>query len=112
MSEKTKNIALLLVSTFTAAVGQLLFKFGLNSSSSLLLFASGIFFGLAAYALSTVFYFVVLSRVHLSWAYGVGGLSYIFATIFAAYVLLEDIPLIRWIGVGVIFVGVLLIGLS
>ena len=112
LSERMNNVMLLLVSTFTAAVGQLLFKLGLNNTTSPALFVSGILIGLGAYAASTVFYFVVLSRVHLSWAYGIGGLSYIFATLFAAFILLENIPPLRWVGVAVIFVGVILIGLS
>lgn len=112
MGERKNNLALLFVSTFLGAFGQLLFKYGLNNSSSFVLLASGIILGLTAYAVSTLVYLFVLSRVHLSWAYGIGGLSYIFATMFAAFVLLENIPLFRWIGVGVIFIGVVFIGLS
>ncbi len=112
MSERKDNLALLFVSTFLGALGQLLFKYGLNNSSSMVLLASGILFGLAAYVISTLIYLFVLSRVHLSWAYGIGGLSYIFATIFAAFILFENVPILRWIGVAVIFLGVVLIGLS
>lgn len=108
---KTRNAALLLASTFLGAVGQLLFKFGLNSAGieSVLLWVG---IGFIAYALSTIVYIFVLSRTHLSWAYGIGGLSYIFATFFAFYILMENIPIARWIGIGVIFVGVVIVGLS
>ncbi len=109
MENRKRNLGLLLVSTLLGAFGQFFFKYAFNVPSSLWLW---LFVGLVAYAASTLIYITVLSRSHLSWAYGIGGLAYIFATILAATVLMEDIPLIRWIGVGVIFVGVVLIGLS
>lgn len=104
-----KYLALMLLSTTLAAVGQLFFKESLGSSGVIIaLFAVGFI----AYALSTVVYLTVLSRAHLSWTYGIGGLSYVMATIFAATVLSETVPLLRWAGVLVIFAGVVLIGLS
>lgn len=106
---KTKYVAMLLVSTLLAAIAQLSFKYAFNTPSSLVIF---LIIGLIGYGLSTLVYFMVLSRTHLSWVYGVGGLSYVFATIFAATILQEPIMPLRWIGVLVIFVGVLLIGLS
>lgn len=108
-SERAQNLGLLFFSTLLSAGGQLLFKYAFDNSAWLV---AGIAAGLVAYVLSTMIYFTVLSRVHLSWAYGIGGLSYVFATIFAAFILFENIPIVRWIGVGVIFLGVILIGLS
>jgi uncharacterized membrane protein len=109
MGSKKIYLLMLFGSTLLGAIGQLLFKFGLNTPASLLLWIG---LGLLAYILSTVFYFMVLSRVNLSWAFGMGGLSYVFAALFAYFILSEGIPVLRWIGVGVIFIGVLLIGLS
>ena len=111
-TERRVNLAILVVSTFLAAVGQLLFKFGLNNQSSPILFAVGIVIGILVYGMSTVAYMIALSRTHLSWAYGIGGFSYIFATLFAAFVLLENVPLMRWAGVFVIFIGVVIVGMS
>ena len=65
--------------------------------------------GLAAYGLSTVIYFYVLSRVHLSWAYSVSGISYIVAVILSRLVLLENVTYLRWAGVILIFIGVVLV---
>ncbi len=105
---KRRNLLLLWGSALLAAVGQLLFKYSFTSS-----FVAGwLALGVVAYGMSTVAYFYVLSRVHLSWAYGIGGLSYIFATVFAYFILIEDIPLLRWVGVIVITIGVILIGTS
>ena len=108
-SEKSRNLGFLAVSTLLGALGQLFFKYSFIDKP---LFSEWLFVGLAAYGLSTMVYFYVLSRVHLSWAYGIGGLSYIFATIFAYFFLMESIPPLRWLGVVVITIGVAFIGLS
>lgn len=109
-NEKIKHISMLSGSTVLGAVGQLLFKYALPTGGGLLL--EWLLGGLIAYGLSTLIYFYVLSRVHLSWAYGIGGLSYIAATILAYLVLSEYIPPLRWIGVVVITIGVLFIAAS
>lgn len=105
-----KVLAMILVgSTFLGGLGQFLFKVGLNSSNTLLLIAF-IAFGILSYGLSTALYFFALSRAHLSWVYSFGGLSYIFATLFA--LLIEPVPLLRWIGIIIIVIGTALIGIS
>lgn len=109
MSEKSNNILMLVFSTLLGAIGQFFFKYAfMNSATFVELLAVGIF----AYLVSTVIYFYVLSRVHLSFAYSMGGLSYIFAVIMAALFLNESVPLLRWVGVITIAIGVVLIGLS
>ena len=109
MASKMKYVAMLAVSTFLGALGQLMFKSAFDITS---LFAGLLIAGLVSYIFSTVFYFYVLSRTHLSWAYGIGGLSYIFTVILARFVLLENVPALRWAGVLVITAGVILIGFS
>jgi len=105
-SGKRNNVLMLLGSTSLGAVGQFLFKSSVLGSVQYTLLVLGVL----AYFLSTLIYFYVLSRVHLSWAYGIGGLSYIFAVVLASFI--EAVPLARWVGVVVITVGVFLIGLS
>lgn len=107
-SDKKRNLALLGGSTLLGAAGQLLFKYSFTSSFLIGWLALGIL----AYGVATLAYFYVLSRVHLSWAYGIGGLSYIFATLLAYFVLAESVPPLRWVGVIVITIGVVLIGTS
>jgi uncharacterized membrane protein len=106
--EKLRNLMLLGGSTALGAVGQLLFKYAFVSSSLI----EWLFFGIAVYGAATLVYFYVLSRAHLSWTYGIGGLSYIFATFLAYFVLAENVPPLRWLGVVVITIGVVLIGTS
>ena len=109
MGEKARNLAMLFVSTMLGAVGQFFFKYSFIDTGS---FVVLLMIGLLSYAISTVVYFYVLSRVHLSWAYSLGGISYVFAVLLAHFILIEDIPLLRWVGVIVITIGVVLIGAS
>ncbi len=102
----------LVVSTFLGGLGQLIFKLGvmhIHVLSSLLVY---LLLGIVAYGISTLLYFYVLSRKSLSWVYSFGGLSYIFASFFALFILGETITPLRWFGIAVIVVGVALIGLS
>ncbi len=105
---KISNILLLVVSTVLGGIGQFLFKYSFIDRSIVLTIAAG----LGAYAISTAIYFYVLSRVHLSWAYGLGGIAYILAVILAAMVLSEHVSLLRWAGVLVIAIGVVFVGVS
>jgi drug/metabolite transporter (DMT)-like permease len=100
---------MLVFSTLLGAIGQFFFKYAFLNSA---LFAELLAAGIAAYLVSTLIYFYVLSRVHLSFAYSMGGLSYIFAVVLAVLFLNESVPLLRWAGVITIALGVVLIGLS
>jgi multidrug transporter EmrE-like cation transporter len=55
---------------------------------------------------------VVLSRVPLSVAYPFVGLSYVAIVAFARIVLGEHVPLLRWAGVVVVAIGIVIVGLS
>jgi multidrug transporter EmrE-like cation transporter len=68
--------------------------------------------GLVLFGISSLFWLVVLSRVPLSVAYPFVGISYIFVVAFARYVLDEQVPASRWVGVAVVAVGIAIIGLS
>jgi multidrug transporter EmrE-like cation transporter len=108
--EKAKNLSLLLVSTLLGAIGQLLFKYSLGLAG--IPMAEWLALGLLSYVASTVLFLFVLSRAHLHWVYSIGGLSYVFAVIFAGTILGESIPPLRWAGVLVIFIGVAIMGAS
>ena len=106
---KTKKLlfAFLILSTLLASFGQLFFKLGIGSGMLVYLAA-----GFAAYLFSTFFYLHALGHSHLSWAYGVGGLSYIFASILALFFLGETISPLRWLGILVIAFGTALVAIS
>ena len=65
--------------------------------------------GLCLYGLGAIIWLVVLSRVSLSLAYPLLGLTYVVVTI-AAYALLgENVSLLRWLGVLLVSIGVAVI---
>lgn len=68
--------------------------------------------GLVLFGISSLFWLVVLSRVPLSVAYPFVGISYIFVVGFARFVLDENVPAMRWVGVAVVALGIAIIGLS
>lgn len=68
--------------------------------------------GLTLFAVSALFWLVVLSHVPLSVAYPVVGLSYVLIVLFARIVLHEHVPTLRWIGVSVVALGIAIVGLS
>lgn len=68
--------------------------------------------GLFLFGVSAVFWLVVLSHVPLSVAYPVVGLSYILIVGFSRFALHESVPLLRWMGVLVVALGIGIIGLS
>jgi len=105
---KLRSILLLVGATILGGTGQFLFKFAFQDH----FLAPTIIAGLALYGTSTLIYFYVLSRVNLSWAYGLNGISYALAVILASSVLTEHVSVLRWIGVMVIIIGVIVVSLS
>lgn len=68
--------------------------------------------GLGLFGVSALFWLVVLSRVRLSVAYPLVGLSYIAVVFLARFLLHEKVPGLRWLGVVVIALGIAIIGFS
>jgi multidrug transporter EmrE-like cation transporter len=68
--------------------------------------------GLLLFAVSALFWLVVLSRVPLSVAYPSVGMSYVFVVLFSRLWLHEEVPPLRWLGVVVIVTGIALVGIS
>jgi drug/metabolite transporter (DMT)-like permease len=120
------SIALLVVSITFSTIGQLTLKAAMNRVGrigSAEVSAVGdtiskaakeplLWLGLFLFALSALFWLVVLSRVPLSLAYPMVGVSYIFVVLLGRVVLNEHIPVLRWVGAFVIAAGIALIGIS
>lgn len=68
--------------------------------------------GLFLFAISAVFWLVVLTRLPLSVAYPFVGLTYIIVVFWSRYVLGEAVPPLRWLGVGLVALGIAVVGLS
>ncbi|WP_268624015.1 EamA family transporter [Paenibacillus alvei] len=110
------NALLLLMNILMLVAGQVLFKMGLDKLGGVTLanswramFTPHILLGLVLYALATLVWFVVLSRMSLSTAYPIQSLAYVFGMIVAFIVFNEPISLTKWIGAGIIVIGVIFI---
>jgi multidrug transporter EmrE-like cation transporter len=68
--------------------------------------------GLFLFGISAIFWLVVLSRVPLSVAYPIVGISYILIVLLGRFVLNEPVPALRWLGVLVVAAGIAIIGIS
>lgn len=65
--------------------------------------------GLTLYVLGAAAWLTVLSRVPLSQAYPYLALSYAFTPILAWFLLSESIPSFRWLGIGIIVFGIIVV---
>ena len=117
-------IILILTAIFLAVIGQILVKKGLNSLGHID-FSSGLFrnyvkiflspavlIGTFLYISSAFFWIYSLTKVDLSFAFPFLSLSYVLIILASWLLLGENIPLLRWIGVIVICIGVFLISRS
>jgi drug/metabolite transporter (DMT)-like permease len=72
-------------------------------------FSPFIFLGFALYILATVIWMYLLSKMPLSFLYPLQSVAYVFALFVGLFLFKEQIPTTRWIGTGVILVGVYLV---
>jgi drug/metabolite transporter (DMT)-like permease len=119
-----KTTLLALFSVFLATAGQLILKTGMQKVGYIgsqrlgkpvqLLFQVAttwqVILGLLLFVISAVSWLLVLSRVPLSFAYPFAGLTYLLITLFGRFVLQEQVPALRWLGIALIIAGILLVG--
>jgi multidrug transporter EmrE-like cation transporter len=120
------SAALLIVSVVLATAGQLTLKAAMSSIGRIgtaqvndagqTVFKAVkeplLWIGLALFGLSAMFWLVVLSRVDLSIAYPLVGVSYIVIVSLARFIFHEHVPTLRWMGVSLIALGIALVGVS
>ena len=118
------SLGLLLVSVIFAVAGQLTLKSAMDSVGRIgktsqladtltrAMKEPLLWMGLALFGISALFWLIVLSRVRLSVAYPIVGISYILIVLLARFRLHEHVPTLRWIGVTVIAIGIAIIGFS
>jgi drug/metabolite transporter (DMT)-like permease len=129
MSEPTQKgdrrmtIGLILVSVTLAAIAQVTLKIGVNhvtdanggelalNGDALKQIASTwlVWLGIGIFGLSAVLWIFALSRTSLSFAYPFAALGYVLIVAASILFLHEHVPVLGWIGVGFIVVGILLI---
>lgn len=123
----SKSMILILVAVLLGVLGQLLLKMGMTQVGTLE-FGSGlagliqvgirvfsnlrVLGGFAAYGLSSLFWIVVLSKIDLSLAYPMLALNYVLVPLAAWLLLSEEVPPLRWLGIGIVVAGVIVISRS
>ena len=121
-----RSILLVVVSVVIGLAGQLSLKLGMNQLGQLDLSSVAIVVrtfvrvlttplviaGLACYAVSAMVWLVVLSRVDLNYAYPFLALMYVLIPLASKFVLHEQVPARRWLGVAVVVIGVVLVSVT
>src|SRR5689334_6091299 len=110
--------ALLIVAIILSTFGEVLLKAGVNRIGTIT-FAPGTLIRaflqwqvLAGFVLlfgGSLFWLAVISRVHLSIAYPLLAIGYILTTLWALIFLKEPVPASRWLGIGAICGGIVLV---
>ncbi len=119
-----KSVILLLVAVLLGVLGQLLLKMGMIQVGTLE-FEGGlaglirvgirvfsnlkVLGGFASYGISSLFWIIVLSKIDLSLAYPMLALNYVLVPLTAWLFLSEQVPPTRWLGIGVVIIGVIII---
>jgi drug/metabolite transporter (DMT)-like permease len=65
--------------------------------------------GVILFAISTICWFIAMANLEISVLSPMGSLVFVLTAIFAVIILKEEIPLLRWIGIGLVIFGVYLI---
>ncbi|MGI8426564.1 MAG: EamA family transporter [Actinomycetota bacterium] len=119
-----KIAPLAILSVLLATGGQLLLKAGMENVGYVggdqlrrpaelaltLLKTPQVVIGLGLFVVSAGSWLLVLSRVPLSVAYPFVGLTYVLTTLFAKFALKENVPTLRWLGIGLILLGIAFVG--
>lgn len=126
MSKTMVNVIMLFISIGLAVGGQLTMKVGMNRVGEItaerlenpveligdVIKSVWAIVGIFLYAVSSVFWLVVLSRVPISVAYPIVAIGYVFVVFFSRFVFHEEVKLIAWIGLVLIVLGVSLTALG
>lgn len=85
---------------------------GLPSLVAFILRSPLVLLGLGLYGVGALAWIAVLSRLNLSLAYPFLALNFVLIVMVSRFVLGESVPTLRWLGVGVICLGILLVARS
>jgi len=119
-----KPVWLLLVSAFSASMGQVLFKKGVLVMGEVsfkrsimgelikLIFNPIVLLGLILYGISTVLWLIALSKTTLNFAYPFTILTFAFVMLSSKFIFFENIPPLRYFGILLIFLGIFLSSLA
>jgi len=121
---KVSDLLIILTGVLLNAFAQLMLKAGagsvgpiggleeLRSAAPALAVHPGVLGGLTCYVVSVVVWIVALSRVDVSIVYPMLSVGYVVNALLAMWLFGEAVTLQRWLGIGVILVGVTLVARS
>ncbi len=121
MSHLTTILLVFLTLSFNVA-GNILLKMGVNRMAESNAVGTSVYYlghlnaqlimGAGAFATGLLLYIVVLSKIPLNLAQTVFSLQFVTVIIMANLLLAEPISPLRWLGIGIIFVGLIVVALS
>lgn len=120
------SVMLVLIAVVISVLGQLSLKVGMNQvgvidaaslarpvETLMLVFSTSlVWLGLSCYGVSAMLWLVVLSRLDLSYAYLMLASMYVLIPLVSRLFLGEDIPPMRWLGMAVVVLGVMIVARS
>ncbi len=125
MTPMMLTLILILIPTVTGVAGQLLLKVGMTQLGALeisvaaipsliarIILSPYIIVGLAIYFGGVFFWLLALNRADLSYVYPFASLSYVLITLSSWLLLHEAVPPMRWVGLVIICIGVMLVARS
>ena len=108
-------IGVVIIATFIGACGSLYFKKAAANVTKRF-FANflnkDLMIGVGLYLASSIIFIITLKHERVSILYPITSLSYIWASLLAIKYLGEKPNTLRWIGIGIVIIGVTFIGLS
>ena len=124
--ERMKTVVILCIAALSAAIGDVFLSHGMRSSGAasaetpakilghLTIVVRNPYVGTGVIFMGIFFYLYLasLSWADLSFAKPITSLSFLFAAVFAALILREDVPWYRWIGTALIVIGVAFVSLG
>jgi uncharacterized membrane protein len=110
------RFVLIFIPIIIASIGQIILKSGMNQVGKFNLIKVFlnplVILGLFFYASSAVLWLLVLSKEKLSFVYPLVAASYVLTILMAKFILKEPVPTLRWVGLGIIIVGILVVAKS
>ncbi|WAH38828.1 hypothetical protein [Alicyclobacillus dauci] len=110
---------MILSNVILLVAGQTLWKYGLKDrdltnlkSVIVAMFSPWVIGGIILYVVATVIWIFLLNKLSLSLLYPLQSLAYVAAIFISIFIFHEHVPPLRWVGVGVILVGVSLVALK
>jgi drug/metabolite transporter (DMT)-like permease len=123
--DKKKTILMILSAVLVISLAQIIMKKGMSTISlggltslinipNIVTIFTNVYVvvGLLMNVTSLVVWLGAISRTDISFAYPLLSTAYIVTTLFAIFLFHEHVSVIRWLGVGLIFIGSCIIGRS